>query len=123
MARFDGVPVVLAGTEYLVPPLTIRALRRLEPQLALLAKAVQGSTPDAPQLDAVVAVVHAAMERNYPNLTKEDLEELLDLGNIPQVIMAVMTAAGLERRPPGEAARPAGSTGGTSPGASPPASA
>ena len=56
-------------------------------------------------MDCIVDVVHAAVIRNYPALTKEEVEDLIDLGNAAVIIKAVMGQSGLVRKDgaPGEA--------------------
>ena len=52
--------------------------------------------PTEEEMDAVIDVVHAALTRNYPEFTRESVEEVLDLGNAGDVIKAIMGTSGLE---------------------------
>lgn len=101
MAKYEGMTVVLAGEERVLPPLTLRSLRRLTPQLKALASLAPDALPNEDQITAVAEVVHASMIRNYPDVTLEQVEEMVDLGNLETVISAVMSVAGLEKRKPG----------------------
>lgn len=95
--RFEGEIVNLGGTDYTVPPLSLRQVKRLATQLDKLDPDVKG-VPAAEQIDATIEVMHAALSRNYPDLTREQLEDLIDLGNMTAIIKAAMRTSGLERR-------------------------
>src|SRR5581483_9382921 len=89
----DGVIVHMGGRDWTVPPLTFKQLRRLQPQLERLATIGAAATPE--QIVAVSEIVQAALSRNYPNFTIDDVEEMLDLGNAARVIAAILTGSGL----------------------------
>lgn len=89
----DGIVVKMSGEEYIVPPLSFKQLRSLQPRLALLSS-VNG-IPTTEQLEAVSEVVHAALSRNYPDLTADAVNDMLDLGNMGAIIPAIMGVSGL----------------------------
>jgi hypothetical protein len=95
MSMHDGISVRLGGDEFIVPALTFRQLRTLLPKLDRLQD--PGARFDAAQLDAVVDIAHAALGRNYPDLTREDLEDRLTFADVPNVIAAVLTGSGLSQ--------------------------
>ena len=97
----EGTTVKMGGRDFILPPLTLKALRRLGPTIANLSDLAGVPTPE--QVDAMVELVHASAVRNYPELTMDDLLDLLDLGNLPEVFPAVMAASGLKRSAVGEA--------------------
>ena len=113
-----GIAIAMGGADWVVPPLTLGQLRRLMPKLQALGDV--GGTLAEPQIAVLVEIVAAALQRNYPEVTADKVEELLDLGNAAAVLAAVLTGSGLQ---PGEAAAVAGSTGPTSTGFSPPPAA
>jgi hypothetical protein len=94
-----GVRVEMAGTDYVVPPLTFRQIQDLHEILAGLA-AVQG-VPSADQITGIAEIVRTALARNYPDITLEQVMDMLDMGNVNDVLMAVLGASGLVK--PGEA--------------------
>jgi hypothetical protein len=114
----DGVQIRMGGREFLVPPLNLKTIRRLEPKLANLST-VNPSDPS--NLDDVVEIVHAALSRNYPDLGRDEIEDLLDMGNLNEVIVAIMGISGLKKKSTIDPGSP--SDGGTSTGTSPPAPA
>lgn len=94
MPKYDGVNVTLGGAEYTVPPLTLGAIRRLMPRINAMSGAKDG-TLNGDMLDAISEVAHAALVRNYPEMTRETLDDLIDLKNVQSLTMAIMGASGL----------------------------
>jgi hypothetical protein len=108
-----GIMVAMGGQQWTVPPLTLGQLRRLMPKVQQLAEI--DSQMGEKQIGILVEIVAAALQRNYPEISVEILENLLDLGNAGAVLNAVLTGSGLRPRErlPGEAPAP-----GPDPGAS-----
>src|SRR5260370_30993899 len=109
-----GVEVAMGAQDWLVPPLTLGQLRRLMPKLRQLTEI--GASMGEPQIGVLVEIVAAALQRNYPDVTMDTVENLLDLGNAGAVLNAVLTGSGLRLREDrlGEASAP-----GPRPGATP----
>lgn len=103
-----GVTIEMGGRQWTVPPLTLGQLRRLMPKIARLAEI--GSAIGESEIGMLIDIVAAALARNYPEITAEMLEELLDLGNAGPVLNAVLSGSGLAPAggplPPGEASAP-----------------
>lgn len=92
----DGTEIKMGGETYIVPPLNFKRLKKIQPLLAKLSTL----TPTAgdvneEQFDAAVEIVHLALTRNYPDLEREKVEELIDLRNLPFVMAAIMGQSGL----------------------------
>ncbi len=119
----------MGGQDWLIPPLTLGQLRRLMPKVRQLTEI--GASMGEPQIGVLVEIVAAALQRNYPDVTMDTVENLLDLGNAGAVLNAVLTGSGLKPRgnPVGEAVAvviPRSSpemAGDTSTGSSPPPAA
>jgi hypothetical protein len=94
-----GIEVPMGGETWLIPPLTLGQLRRLMPKVRQLTE-IDASMGE-PQIAVLVEIVTTALQRNYPDATFEQVENLLDLGNAG----AVLTGSGLKPRGslPGEA--------------------
>src|SRR6266566_5590059 len=107
-----GVSIPMAGQDWLIPPLTLGQLRRLLPKVHQLTEI--GASMGEAQIGILVEIVAAALQRNYPEMTTDVVENLLDLGNASAVLNAVLTGSGLKPRgiSLGEAVAP-----GTAPGA------
>jgi hypothetical protein len=95
-----GVTVSIGGRDWIIPPLTLGALRRLGPQFDVLK--VDRLAFDGEVVDALIAIATAAMRRNYPDLSEDAVAEMIDLGNAGEVAMAIMTGSGLRRNSSGE---------------------
>jgi hypothetical protein len=106
-----GVEIEMVGKTWVVPPLTLGQLRRLGSKVEVMS--ADKSMMDPEVVDAVVAVVTAALRRNYPDLDEDQVADMLDMGNAPQVFVAVLTGSGLKRGG-GEAGGPFGAAGPTS---------
>jgi hypothetical protein len=106
-----GVIVAMGGRDWTVPPLTLGQLRRLMPKVRQLTDI--GAQMDETQIGVLVEIVTAALERNYPDMTADTVEHLLDLGNAGAVLHAVLTGSGLRppEQAPGEARAPEPSPG------------
>ncbi|MBV8121119.1 MAG: hypothetical protein JO081_14420 [Alphaproteobacteria bacterium] len=114
-----GVQVAMGGREWTVPPLTLGKLRWLMPKLRQLTDI--SAQMDETQIAILIEVVIAAMQRNYPDLTAESVENLLDLGNAAEVLRAVLTGSGLREHRPGEAMAVATNSDGSTVFSPPPA--
>ena len=110
-----GVAVIMGGREWTIPPLTLGQLRRLMPKVRQLSdiSAQMGET----QIGVLVDIVAAALQRNYPDITTEIVENLLDLGNAAPVLNAVLTGSGLRQPvlPPREGIAPGSGSGASTP--------
>jgi hypothetical protein len=115
-----GVTVSMGGRDWIIPPLTLGALRRLGPHFDVLK--VDRLVFDSEVVDALVAIATVAMRRNYPDLSEDVVADMLDLGNAGEVAMAIMTGSGLRRNSLGEV-RAAPGDGTNSTASSPPPSA
>ena len=86
----DGIKIDINGRIFVAPPANLGAIRRfLEAQENL----AQGS---AEYMGAMIAFVHRTLRRNYPELTQDEVEDILDGRNVKQVVDAIQKAAGLE---------------------------
>jgi len=102
--KLDGVPLKLGGTDYILPPLNLAALEKYWPVIESW-----GEPPASlvQRLSEAAELLHAALLRNYPELTLAEVKEGLDLASFPAILPQLLEVSGLTRRPPGEP--PAGS--------------
>lgn len=105
--KFKGVNVTLGDRVFVVPPLNFRQLQVFQDRLNGFSGGV-----DPASVALVLEVTHAAIGRNYPDVTTDELAELLDVGNIQDVMEAVMDVSGLKRK----AQEASATTGDPSPG-------
>ena len=105
-----GVAVAMGGRDWIVPPLTLGQLRQLMPKVRQLTEI--GASMGEAQINVLIDIVTAALQRNYPETTPDKVETLLDLGNASAVLNAVLTGSGLK---PGGAAMGEAAALGTNP--------
>lgn len=95
----DGVPVKLAGREYLLPAIYIGPLRRLTKKLA----AAEAAADQDAIFEASCEIVHASLSRNYPEITLEQLQEsMITAANMQPLVRAAVGQSGLEPISAGE---------------------
>jgi hypothetical protein len=111
--KFKGISLLLGDKNYVVPPLNFRTLQSLQSRLETFSGGV-----DAASLDLVVDSLHGAIQRNYPEVTRDDCVDMLDLGNMEEVMQAVMDVSGLRRKAM-EATAPAPENPSTGPSSTP----
>lgn len=94
--------VQLGDELYRIPPLAFRDLQDLADEIESL-KDIDGR-PSQAQMRTVVKIVLAALKRNYPSATMEQVDDMLDIGNYGVVLNAVLSIGGLRKvgGPPGE---------------------
>ncbi len=101
--KIPGTLLNLGGIEFVMPPLNLDQVRQFEHVLPTLGK----KESLAENLQEALPVLHAALSRNYPDLTPEDLGPLLDLGNFPEACAAIVESSGYVQATPGESRPPA----------------
>jgi translation elongation factor EF-4 len=92
---FEGVPQKMGGKIWIIPALSFKQLKQLRERIAKLN--VEGDDISDESIEAASLIVHAALSRNYPQLTVEEVEDLIDMRNLKAVIEATMGIAGLVR--------------------------
>lgn len=83
------------GRVYTVPPLALGALQRLQKKLEALSTAAM---TDPQSIATVIEATHSALRRNYPDITEDQVGELVDLGNMHDVIGCITDVAGIRRK-------------------------
>lgn len=88
-----GVKIELSGKEYVVPPLNLRGLKLHQDEFAELD--ASGSNR-VNQMDIVVGMAATAMQRNYPDITKDHLLDIVAINQIDDLMSAVLGASALQ---------------------------
>lgn len=94
LVKHKGIAVVMGGVEYTVPPLALGALEQLQDRVSKF----NGDIRDAEQVATVIDAAHSALKRNYPETTRDDVADMIDVGNMAEVFEAVMDVSGLKRK-------------------------
>lgn len=99
-----GLTITIGHRKLVVPPLNLARVKRLKDELAILTdkQLASGDNSGFQHMEASVTIIHTALTRNYPDLTREEVEDLVDMGNIAPVLSAVLGQSGFvqgEQRP------------------------
>jgi hypothetical protein len=110
VVKVKGVSGVLG--DLVIPPLSLGALEQLQERI----KAFDGDALKVENVAVVIDAATAALKRNYSDMTREAVGELVDVGNMFEVFQACMDVSGMVRKakeaeasaagegaPPGEA--------------------
>lgn len=115
-----GEKVNVGGTEYTVPPFNLRVLRQHE---EALNHKPEGNPSIVNEMERMVPPLLENLQRNYPELTREALEDGLDVVNYGELVRASYGRAGFVKSggdagadpsPKAPAEIPSPSTGATS---------
>lgn len=90
-----GKWVLIGDEEYRVPALALLAVQDLQEQMPLLV-GIRG-IPDSKQMGVIFRVIHSALQRNYPDLSLDEVMAMIDIGNFNEVLTAVFEASGFKK--------------------------
>lgn len=82
--RIKGTEFDFGTKKLVIPPLSLGALDRYREALET-----------APEPNTIVDVTHAALVRNYPDMTRDEVADLVDLDNMHEVFNIVMNVSKL----------------------------
>ena len=94
----DGKPIKIGEKEYVVPALSFAQVRKSRNLLDKIGKIPEEQELTEEHLDMMREITHMGLQRNYPDITKEELEEILDLDNIYDVMEAITGASNLKEK-------------------------
>lgn len=100
---YEGEVVKLGGKEYVVPSLSLGQTKKLWPEFLNLNKTGVSIESFTSHLDTMLAIIHAAISRNYPDLTLEAVADLVSVKNAGELMVVVAKQSGFNERKPGEA--------------------
>jgi hypothetical protein len=91
-----GVSLELGdGNAYVLPPLTLGALEILQDKLNTN---YSGGALDPEYIKTVIDAAHLALRRNYPDITRDQVKEIIGLENMEVVFKAVLDVSGMFRK-------------------------
>lgn len=94
IVKHPGIATDLGGTWYVIPPIALGALEQLQDRIAQF----NGDVTDFSQIATVIDAAFAALKRNYPDITREEVANAIDVGNMAEVFEAIMDVSGLKRK-------------------------
>jgi len=92
--KIPGEKITLAGRTFVAPPIPLGCMRKYE-------DVFNGKADPSPLV--MGDVIFMTLRRNYPDLTQDEMDELLDAKNMVEVFAAIGHASGLQEAQPGEA--------------------
>lgn len=105
-----GRHITVGGRDLVVPKPTIGALRRFDQAFAAVRASVDGKAPDSTEALTYIAFgfVLETLQRNYPDMTRDMLEDWFDTDEITSIRDGIMESIGIKRKDPmpGEAECP-----------------
>ena len=92
LVKVPGVVYDFYGRRLILAPLNMGALRQLMDRLTGF-----GGEPSLGQVDTIVDAVYASLHRNYPNITRDEVEnDLVDIANAEDLLPIIMHRSGLK---------------------------
>ena len=101
MSLIPGITLNLGGTDYIVPPMNLR-IQLTEPTRTAVQTIQSGTADTAEFVEAALVVILACAQRNYPDMTRDQLLDI-DFGDVSPLVVALMTKSGFNPRPLGQA--------------------
>lgn len=93
--KVKGIPFAFNNEDTLViPPIAIGLLEQLQQRVTEF----NGDVMDTKQIATVIDTAHAALLRNYPSMTREEVGALIDVANMGDVFACVMDVSGMKRK-------------------------
>ena len=91
--KIDGPTVRMGGRDLVLAPLNFRQLR------VTLKEAIQNlQAPDVDvRMDSIELIIHGSLSRNYPDMTLDEVRDLIDMQNVWSLVQAILEIAGLKK--------------------------
>lgn len=93
IVKIKGIPFDFGGEVLVIPPIALGALETMQDELQSFSGDLSRKS-----VSTVIDATHAALRRNYPEITRERVADLLDAGNMMEVMQAIMDVSGLHRQ-------------------------
>lgn len=87
--------VLIGDEEYRIPPLAFAGIADLMDDVEALRN--MGPRPSPEQMVTVAKIVHAGIRRNYPSMTLDDVNDMLDFSNYDAILSAVLNISGFQK--------------------------
>ena len=91
--KYSGVQIFFNGKRHIVPALSLKQMVEFKDLLSETKK--EDEAPEEPTMfvERRIAMVLAALQRNYPEMNSENVRDYLDMNNIREVALAIQGAA------------------------------
>lgn len=85
--KVDGINIKLDGVEYVLPPLPLAKMPKIK-------KLMEGGDMSDEFVGTLIDAIHWSLQRNYPELKREEVESAVDMKNWKEVLNAFMEVNG-----------------------------
>ncbi|MFH1816650.1 MAG: hypothetical protein ABIK08_04090 [Pseudomonadota bacterium] len=92
--KVKGIPFPFSDCTLVIPPLSLGAMEQLQERLT----GMSDDMFDPENISTVIDTLHAALGRNYPDMTRDEVANLVDLENMQEAMTCAMDVAGLKRK-------------------------
>jgi adenine deaminase len=89
MSLIPGTEILLGGKQRVLAPLNAAAVKQFREKINAV---FVGSLPD---IEFVSVLAYHSLKRNEPEIKQEEVDEMIDYGNLIQVWEALMNVSGL----------------------------
>jgi len=99
--EYEGVPVRIGNRQWIMPSLSVGQAEKYWPALldldkhAVTTEEMKSLLPK--KFDQMVVVIHAALSRNYKDLTITQIKEMVSIGQLRKLMLVVMGQSGFEQ--------------------------
>jgi hypothetical protein len=93
-----GASINFGGTDYIVPPINLRIAYGMEDQIKTVCKP-DGEVDFADYVLAASSILFALMQRNYPELSRDSFNDLIDLPMLRPIMAGMLQISGYAPRP------------------------
>ena len=90
MPKHDGTIVTIGEDKYIVPPLSLKSIKKHQGDFETMDK----KTP-LEMLEVTSQILHESLSRNYPEITQDQVDDMVDMNNMGQWMQAIAGASGL----------------------------
>lgn len=97
-----GAAINLGGVDLVLAPLNLRLMREFEAQAKKLSEQKDPAPTPEDYYELNLGAVLASLNRNYPKMTHDEVDALLDSHTIQEAVNLVLNQTGLKRVSPGE---------------------
>lgn len=94
---FEGAAVTIRGQEFIVPGLSFGQMEDMADILTRMSLSGGDIQLTKETIGDVISLIYAALSRNYPELTKAHVRDMVDTRNFVSLIEIIMNKSGLEK--------------------------
>jgi hypothetical protein len=90
----DGMNVIIGDKKYIFADLNFKTVQKIFPYIQLL------NNPSSDNyMDAVLKIITAGLQRNYPEITEDFISENLQFSEIPDIMLVITNQLTKKKNP------------------------